>query len=627
MKHYFKLSSIVTIFFTISLCSASPVASRDASAHAAAPSVHEIFKDVPQDELLMMMEEGQQFIKYLEEHGTAEEKMAFQQAMEETLQSFTDEDWAEFEAIVDTVQDKLLPLETEPQEKTAVQVEPVKVEPKKEESVVTIDNSLEKVLHAIHKAINTLLLKAKSDIVLTERITIGWENKDKLNEMARLLQTLNKKDHLAKLTTSKDEAIVALLESIQNFNKRLQIENDQFIIADTFGLQADEQTTAINLKKLNKILEFFDNAIESLLPKLIKFVEEYEPEALKQAKEHDDDAKKALENATKVEKYKRPAGSMGYHDRSPSNGSKKNNKQLSQAGYNHHASGAQGHTTEQVPGYLELVHKENLKNIPQSKKHSDNKNGTPAGKDDDKKKEIKKDTEYEAAIEALENYLTVNGNVEVNNYMKTVSKAEGIYAAFDTPISEADTNRFGKLQEKRSISASLESDEVRFLKNYEEKWQKANDSFAKNTQAAHTLYSNLADSITNIAPQIDEMSDVIQAVKASLNSMNSKDLEKLQNSTTLKNFSQRINNYHTTFKKAQSELKNKHKINKIHRTTPQYYSQEERDYDDLAAKVDSMHGLDKKIAEVKSKLDGLHKSIKSTIASKKRAENKQAAAQ
>ncbi len=226
-----------------------------ASANAA-PSVHEMFKDIPQDQLLQMMEEGQQFIKYLEEHGTPEEKMAFAQAMEETLQSFTEDDWNEFNAIVETVQDKLPPLVIDEPVATPV-VEKIKEEVKEVKSVVIVDNSLEKVLHAIHKAINSLLLKAKSDKILTERITIGWQNKDKFNEIDRLLQSLNKKDLIAKLTTSNDEAIKSLLESIQNFNKRLQFENDAFVIADTFGLQADEQTTANNLKKLNKILNVF----------------------------------------------------------------------------------------------------------------------------------------------------------------------------------------------------------------------------------------------------------------------------------------------------------------------------------------------------------------------------------
>jgi hypothetical protein len=270
MKRFSKLYSIIPLLFLLSIgnqltpstaVATAPAIPSDYSAPlnqigqataSAAPSVHEMFKDVPQDELLQMMEEGQQFIKYLEENGTPEEKMAFAQAMEETLQGFTEDDWKEFEQIVETVQDKLPPLTIEPKETPVV--EPVKQEaPKKEEPKIIVDNSLEKVLHAIHKAINAILLKAKSDKILTERITIAWDNKDNFNEMARLLQTLNKKDHIIKLTTSKDDAIKSLLESIQNFNKRLQIENDQLVIADTFGLQTDEKTTAANLKKLNKI--------------------------------------------------------------------------------------------------------------------------------------------------------------------------------------------------------------------------------------------------------------------------------------------------------------------------------------------------------------------------------------
>ncbi|MGZ4079821.1 MAG: hypothetical protein ACXVPW_19530, partial [Bacteroidia bacterium] len=219
-------------------------------------SVHEMFKDVSQDELLAMMEEGQQFIKYLEEHGTPEEKMAFAQAMEDTLQSFTEADWAEFEAIVNVVQDKLPPLEVQ-EEKPIVKDE--KKEEKEISKVSSIDTSLDKVLTTIHKNIQAILLKSKSDKILSERMNIDWANKDQFHEMTRLLQLLHKKDHLIRLNSTKDnDDIKSLVESIQNFNKRLQIENDQFTIADTFGLQVDEKTTKANLKKLNTILDFLD---------------------------------------------------------------------------------------------------------------------------------------------------------------------------------------------------------------------------------------------------------------------------------------------------------------------------------------------------------------------------------
>ncbi len=633
MKHFFKLSSIPLLFVlgmssqiiiggavsAPAMSSAPQAMSGNGGQAGGVPSVHEMFKDVPQDELLKMMEEGQQFIKYLEENGTPEEKMAFAQAMEETLQGFTEDDWKEFEAIVETVQDKLPPLVIDEPVQAPI-VETIKEEIKKEETKpVVVDNSLEKILHAIHKAINSLLLKAKSDKILTERITISWENKDQFNEMSRLLQVLNKKDHIIKLTTSKDEAIQSLLESIQNFNKRLQIENDKFVIADTFGLQADEQTTAANLKKLNKILEFFDNAIESLLPKLMKFIEEYEPEALKKAKEHDDSAKKALEHANKVEKQqKRPANNSQYQDRS---GSQKNKNQ-SQGGYNPGYQGGQSASREITPSYMEKAHRENIKNIPSSKKSGSQGGAGSSDKAEDKNKKENKNNQYDAAIDNLNSYLESNANAEVGTYMATINKAQNIYSPFGTPINEDDRDKAERITEKQSRSGELDGQELRFLEKHSQLVQAAEQNFAKNTLAAHTYYDGLSESISNIAPQIDEMMPVMQTIKASLAQMNSKELEKLLHAPTFKNFGERIKKYHTTFKNVQSELRNKHRLHALKRSHGQAYSSEERAYDELASKVTSLHGLDKKIDDAKSKFDSLHKAIKSSVAKRKREENK-----
>jgi hypothetical protein len=640
MKQFIKVSSIALLFALsvgsqlVSNVAVAPMGTAQAiqsdtsgmssrggqavPAASPAPSVHEMFKDIPQDQLLQMMEEGQQFIKYLEEHGTPEEKMAFAQAMEETLQGFTEDDWNEFNAIVETVQDKLPPLVID--EPVVTPVEKVKEEVKEVKPVVIVDNSLEKVLHAIHKAINSLLLKAKSDKILTERITIGWENKDKFNEMDRLLQSLNKKDLIAKLTTSNDEAIKSLLESIENFNKRLQIENDAFVIADTFGLQADEQTTAFNLKKLNKILEFFDTAIESLLPKLIKFLEEYEPEALKKAKEHDDSAKKALEHATKVEnQQKRPANNHQYSDRSAGN----KNKNQSQGNYTpYYAQGGQAAPREITPSYMEQTHRENLKNIPASKKSGMQGGAGSSDKAEDKNKKENKDSQYNNAIDNLASYLETNTNTEVGNYMTTMQKTQNIYNPFGDAIDEQDYEKAANIHDKQSRSVSLDMHESRFVQKHDERVQAAEKNFAKNTQAAHSYYEKLSESIATIAPQIEEMIPVIQAIKASLAQMNSKELEKLFNAPSLKNFGDRITKYHTTFKNAQSELRNKHRLHALKRDHAQAYSTEQRAYDDLAAKVDSLHGLDKKIADAKAQFDSLHKAIKSTMAKRKREENK-----
>jgi len=580
-------------------------------------SVHDMFKDVPQDELLQMMEEGQQFIKYLEENGSPEEKKAFAQAMEDTLQGFSEDDWKEFEQIVETVQDKLPPLVIEPKEE--LKTEAIKIEePKKEEvkkSIVT-DNSIEKMLLSINKAVNAILIKTKSDKILSEQISIIWSNKDNFNEMNRLLLALNTEDHIAKLTSSKDEDIKSLVESIKNFNTRLQIDNDQFIIADTFGLAVDKETTVINLKKLNKILDFFDNAIESLLPKLVKFMKEYEPEALKKSKNSDDSAKKALDGAIKVEKQKRSIGNTPRSDRYPSHGSQ--NRQDTSGRYNPGHQGSAPVSRDRKPGHLEEVHMENIKRIPGMSKKSDSKDGSADKSSTDNKKEIKK-TSYDKAIDTLEDYLESNGNSEVGNYMATVSKAGSIYKSFGAPISNDVKSKAVQLTEKRSITP-LKAEEQSFLSKYEDQLNSADKNFAKNTQEAQNYYHELEDPIQQISGQVDEMQKVLSAVKSNLDQMSSQELEKLNASTVLKNFEQRVHNYHATLKNVQQELRNKSSIHKMQRENPY----EEREYKDLAMKIDGLHGLNRKISEAKSQIESLRKSIKSATARRKRDENKAA---
>lgn len=583
-------------------------------------SVHEMFKDVPQDELLQMMEEGQQFIKYLEEKGTPEEKMAFAQAMEETLAGFSEEDWKEFEQIVETVQDQLPPLVIEPQEE--VQAQPVQEQaPQKEiPKIVADDNSLDKIFHNIHKAINAILLKAKSDKILTERITITWDKKDDFNEMNRLLQVINTKEHIARLTTAKDETIKLLFESIQNFNKRLQVENDQFVIADTFGLEVDEKTTAANLKKLNKILEFFDSAIASLLPKLTHFVQEYEPEALKLAQDRDKEAKTALEHATKIEKQKRPLGTTPYRDNAPLHGSNNKNNNYNNNNYNHGAQAGSFVPRQHTPEYLEQIHRENLKNVPHQKK-SDAKDGQ--GVESDAKKEVKKEVKksaYEKAIDDLEIYLEANGHNQAITYKTNINNAQNIYKAFGNPMNQDAQNRYESIAAKRSASQPLNQDDANFAQAYEQTLQAAHENFVKNTQVAHSYYASLQDSIETITHQIDDMLQVMSSITASLDQMNSKELEKLAGSAALKNFGHRIHDYHSSLKNVQHELKNKHKLHQLQRQNPYEMSE----YNELANKIENMHGINTKTSQAKAKLETLHKAIKASIARRKRDENKAA---
>lgn len=616
MKSYFKQffkTYATTIIFSLGMYNAYLPASADVKHNENSMSVHDMFKDVPQDELLSMMAEGQDFIRYLEEHGTPEEKMAFAQAMEETLQSFTEEDWAEFEAIVETVQDKLPPL-FEPIEEKSTTVEEKPLATNKEAKVTPIvDNSLEKMFHAIHKAINAILLKAKGDKVLTERILITWDNKENFSEMVRLLQVLNKKELITKIMNSKEEDDKSLLESIQNFNKRLQIENDQFIIEDTFGLQADEATSAENLQKLNLILDFFDRAIASLLPKLTKFIQAYEPLALKTAADNDEQAKKALDHATKIEKQKRPTGSMPYQDRSPSNGSqsKKQNYGSSTGGNYTHTNSAKEHPK----GYLEGVHMDHINSMPQIKKDAP-KNSSKKTDKTEENKEVKK-SEYDKAIDTIDNYFEMYGNQDTTTYISTINQAQNIFQPFGKAINEKNILKAQELESKKAKD-SLHADDEAFLKNHHEQYKTAIHSFEKNTKKALSIYAELEDAINKIVPQVNEAQKVLNAIRNSLDQMSSKELEQLNSSTLLKNLSNRIQSYHNQFKNVEHELKNKHKLHRLEHENPKIT----QDYDKLEEKIHNLHGLEKQISRARSELESLHKAIKASISRRKRDENK-----
>lgn len=581
------------------------------------PSVHEAFKDVNEAELLDMMKEGQQFIQYLEKNGTEEEKMAFAQAMEQTLQSFTAEDWEEFTKIVETVQDKLPPLiepTPEPTKAETVTAEPAKPAITNPRPQIIIDNSLEKLINDINATINTILIKSKSDTILSERIAMRWENKEKFQEMVRCIMLLKQKEHLATLASSKDEAILMLVESLRNFNAKLQSENDLFIIADTFGLEIDAATSAANLIKLDKILQFFDTAIASLLPKLITFLQKYEPTALTLATNNEQLAKDALENSIKIEKQKK-APTPNYFER-PTTKQKPSNTYLNN---NNYAQGSAGHTTEQVPGFIANAHQNNLKKIPALNKNQ------ISGKNNPKNEQNKSvpQSAYTQALDHAESYLEQYSHNDVNRYMATVNKVPTIYNHFGTPLTENDKLRAQQLQVTKSAVGELTEQDQLFLDSYTKRYDTARKNFAKNTQSAHDQYDQLAESIETIALQVDELQSVIHAIKSNLTNMSSKELEQIAKSSALKNIENRIESYHKQCKSAQKELRKKHQIYRIDELQNSY---EITSYNDLK-KAETIHGLDAKINQIRTQFQALLKNINTTIIHNRRAENKKASMQ
>ena len=579
-------------------------------------SVHDMFKDLTEDEIVMLMEEGQQYIKYMEEQASPEEQMAFAKMMEETLKNFSEEDFAEIEKIVKVVEPILAEKESEP-----VKAEPIKEEPvKKAETVVMSgDSSLEYTLHRIHKTINGILLKAKSDLKLNDMLN-KWATKDDFNEMVRLIQVLNKKDLIAKLTAGKTEDVKKLFDTIENFAKRLEIENKQFTVADTFGLEVDEKTSAENVKKFNKILEFLAGATQTLLPMIVKFVQDYEPEALKIAKALDAQAKSSLDAAKQIEKMKKAPVDRPYagRDNVPYNGSYNQQGGYTPSGANYgndgmsarernkmNAMGDQGQGQKPVAGPT-------TGGAEKVKSEADKQKEKEAA--DKKAKDEASLKNFNDVITKIEQYDDRFDNNAFMDYSTALNKAGKMYDAFGKPLdlSKSDAD----IITDPEMMGPLTKEQTALKSQYQAKLDQFNSG--KNIETAETHYAELKEAIDNIKGQINEIKTIADTTRNSLNNLSLDELIKLQNSPALKKLNVRFQSYESSFKSVQKELKDKHEKHMLEFAKDTKVAA----YNALKSKAENLHGLDKTISDTRSSLDLLKRSIQGDINRKKRDANK-----
>lgn len=622
MNHFFK-SLLFTLAFPCFLSAGAM------GLQMQPQSVHDIFKDLTEEQIVAYMEEGQREMERIMTKGTPEEQAGFMKMMEDTMKNFSPEDFEEINKIAQIVEPLLLEKEAEAfkaQEAKTIKYEPIKETP---QEMVSGDSSFEYMLYKINKTINGILLKVKSDVTLTS-VLKQWDKKETFNELVRLLQVLNNKNILAILTAAKTDDIKKLTETIENFSKRLELENKQFSVADTFGLEVDKATSDTNVLKFNKILEFFSGATETLLPMLTKFIQEFEPEALKLAKAHDDKAKASLDAAKQVEKIKRPIGMYTGTDNNPLHGSTGYNQQ----GYNPARNDYAGQNyTSASPQNRRAQNKMNFYGDAGNNQGSVNSSSSTPGaptvptdknikKEDpkDKKADEKKVDALKPVIDKMERYDDMFDNAAYDEYRKALTKASDIYKPYGKELLNIhDFNNNYDLdsimnpyfngpisQQQRSLRSSLQPN----LQKYNEK----SAEFKKATQSAHTYYGTLKALIDASLPDIKELKSIVDATRTSLPSLNLAELDKLNNSPALKKLKSRFQSYQGLFNNTQKELQNKHKAHKIEKDN----AEETKAYNELQAKVESLHGLDRVILDTRASFDLLDRAIKAEIKRKKR---------
>jgi|GEM_PF-1482995 len=603
-------------------------------------SVHDMFKDISEDEIVQLMEEGQREMERIMTESSPAEQEAFMKMMEETLQNFSEDDFAEIEKIVQVVEPRLSEkLGEEPVKQAAVKTDSVKkAQPK---VIMSSDSTFENVLKSINKIVNSILLKAKSDHNLHD-ILSKWIKKDEFNEMIRLLQALNTKELIIKLTSSDKDDVNKLVLTIENFNKRLELENKQFTVADTFGLEVDAKTSAENTIKLNIILDFFANATETLLPMITKFFQEYEPEALKLAQAHDQQAKESLDAAMKIEKMKRPIGGYTPTGNAPSYGNNRNNydqrdhgqrgggygqqNNYNQANRNYGSSpqdrrarNKMGSNEGQTPS-MPSASPQNTVQKPEDKTNSEKQRdqfiADKKQKDDEANK---KAAPLKKSIRNLDRYNDMVDPNSFQDYVTILNQTDKVFKEFDEALRKLPNGIPYYL--KPGFNGPLNPEQAKQkqdLANTDQKHHKAISQreqlqplYKDNTKSARTNFIELKPVFNNIKPHLTEMKDAIDATRQSLQELNIQDLQNLKSSPALNNIKTQFNKYEKSFNDTLHKLKDIHKMYKIE-------SENNAEYDKLELDIADMHGLSKLIDDTKHAISSLERNIQAEIKQRQR---------
>jgi len=260
----------------------------------AMPSVADVFGGMSEDEITKQVQLGQQFLEDLEKFGTAEEKAQFEQLLMDTLGSMSEDDFKDIQQIAQMVEPNLEFAPVEPQAPTPVA--------KEEKPTVQAEGSevenFKTLISSIIQRIDDMLQKMNSSKECAQEVDTRWSSKATFNNMKRQIYQLRNTrlaQKLAKPDIVGDDKI--LVDTLKEFLKDLTKQNETFIVEDDFGLPASRQIEQKQLKKTKEILTMFDGYIDSLMPKLEKFLVKWDPEALQLAKEAEEKTTKALKDA------------------------------------------------------------------------------------------------------------------------------------------------------------------------------------------------------------------------------------------------------------------------------------------------------------------------------------------
>ncbi len=277
------------------------------------PPVADVFKGMSEEDIIKQVQEAEKFLKDLQEFGTPEEQAEFNKILEATLGSMSEQDFQDITDIAKMVEPHLqqeAPVKVPSGESTKPAADPIQK---------VSENSIENfktLITSILSRLDEIFQKFDSSKACKEEVDTRWKNRATLNSMKRQIAQLKitrLAEKLSKKDLSDDEKF--LIESLENLLKEITDKNNSLVIEDSFGFETKEEETKY-LKQAKTILNILDQYIDTLMPKLEKFLTKWDPEALQLAKEAADKTTKAQNDAQDALNRK-PSQSSNPSQRAP----------------------------------------------------------------------------------------------------------------------------------------------------------------------------------------------------------------------------------------------------------------------------------------------------------------------
>lgn len=486
--------------------------------------VKELFQDLSEEQLLEQVAQGEELMKYMETQATPQEREEFEKAMMEMMNSFSEDDWREIQAIGEAVEGKL----PEPKPVKAKAKQDSK-STKKKGKPVKADESIKALLVSINKTIDLILIKVESDRYLAEYFS-SHASKASIALFQRFISLLKTKQNIKRLSDKKNKENQKLIKELKEFKAKIEKLEKSFHVDDSFGLDPDIDKTLKdkkkksvtpkknkshkeNVRKLNAIIKEFNHGLEDVLPEMEKFIRQYADEAQELAKLYEQLRSSSAKHAksSQVKRGSKPVKPAPQRQ-TP------RQTQSSQPAAN--SGGYYGNPYDYYDDYYGNPYGQEAK---RKKKRNGKKDGKKkAAPKAQKPKAKEEDIAYEEIIEKLEEYINAFDRLEnkkiIQLYARFLSQPSEFTHTTPAPANVPEEvaaaqkiTDFCRREEQRLIQFQKDSEDVEALINFNNINEAMNEVQKKVSQLDLPQLQKLksSSSYRNVLQQAEEFVEIL----------------------------------------------------------------------------------------------------------------------